>query len=86
MELKIITNSGLRVYEKIQERETTIMKNNPKKEVANKANKDAKSVKEEKKTTKSRERCYNCGESGHRSDKYKFRDKGKKCFHCNNFG
>ena len=33
------------------------MKNNPKKEVANKANKDAKSVKEEKKTTKSGERC-----------------------------
>ena len=62
------------------------MKNNPKKEVANKANKnDTKSVKEEKKTTKPGERCYNCGESGHRSDKCKFRDKGKKCFHCNNF-
>ncbi|KAG5335592.1 BYR3 protein, partial [Acromyrmex heyeri] len=63
------------------------MKNNPKKKVANKANKDdTKSVKKEKKTTKLGERCYNCGESGHRSDKCKFRDKGKKCFHCNNFG
>ncbi|KAG5310249.1 BYR3 protein, partial [Pseudoatta argentina] len=79
--------SRLRVYEKIQERGTTAMKNNPNKEVANKANKvDTKSVKKEKKTTKPGERCYNCGESGYRSDKCKFRDKGKKCFHCNNFG
>ncbi|KAG5310253.1 POLY protein, partial [Pseudoatta argentina] len=43
--------SRLRVYEKIQERGTTAMKNNPKKKVANKN--DAKLVKEEKKTTKS---------------------------------
>ncbi|XP_011065258.1 PREDICTED: uncharacterized protein LOC105152587 [Acromyrmex echinatior] len=45
--------SRLRVYEKIQERETIAMKNNPKKKVANKANKDdAKLVKEEKKKTR----------------------------------
>ncbi|XP_011058761.1 PREDICTED: uncharacterized protein LOC105148631 [Acromyrmex echinatior] len=62
--------SCLRVYEKIQERGNTAMKNNSKKEVANKANKDdPKSMKEGKKTTKPGERCYNCDESGHRSDK-----------------
>lgn len=30
------------------------------------------------------ERCYNC-ESRHKSNRYKFRDKNKKYFHCNNF-
>jgi len=30
--------------------------------------------------------CYNCGESDHKSNMYKYKDRGKKYFKYNNFG
>jgi len=48
---------------------------------------DAKSAQLTKNTVDSKkERCYNCGRSGHKSDNCQDKEKGKKCFNCNQFG
>ena len=47
--------------------------------------KEIKSTSGGKQTPK--EWCYNCGsKDGHKSIQCKFKDKGPKCFNCNNFG
>lgn len=78
----------LRTYEKIQEQAATSShKHDFKKESTNKPMKDdAKSLKDDTKRTTKMDRCYNCGESGHRLNTCKFKDRGKKCFTCNGFG
>lgn len=75
----------LRTYEKIQERASVNNRTIPKKESTYKLVKDdAKSSRnDQKKTT---DRCYNCGENGHKTNTCKFKDRGKKCFKCNSFG
>jgi len=78
----------LRTYEKMQERGVIIGKGNSRKESMDKSTRDdAKSAKDDqKKMLKTTDRCYNCGESGHKSNTCKYKDRGKKCFKCNNFG
>jgi len=78
----------LHTYEKIQERSVIIGKGNSKKESTGKPTRDdSKSAKDDqKKMLKTTDRCYNCGESGHKSNTCKYKDRGKKCFKCNNFG
>lgn len=78
----------LRTYEKIQERSSMGNKGYPRKEATVKSTRDdAKPSKDDqKKTAKTTDRCYNCGESGHKSNTCKFKERGKKCFKCNSFG
>ncbi|XP_011171540.1 uncharacterized protein LOC105204179 [Solenopsis invicta] len=76
----------LRTYERMQDRGTASSKGYLKKETMGKPTKDdAKSEKDDAKRT-AKDRCYNCGEGGHRSTTCQFKDRGKKCFGCNDFG
>jgi len=82
----------LRTYEKLQARGATTGKGNLRRESTGKPiGDDAKSSKgdqkgDQKKLARATYRCYNCGESGHKSNLCKFKERGKKCFKCNNFG
>jgi len=81
----------LRTYKKIQAKGATTSKGYLRKELTSKpTGDDAKSKGDQKgdqkKMAKATDRCYNCGESGHKSNLCKFKERGKKCFKCNNFG
>jgi len=78
----------LRTYEKIQTKGATSSKGNLRRELMGKpTGDDTKSSKgDQKKVTRTTDHCYNCGESGHKSNLCKFKERGKKCFKCNDFG